>query len=142
MGGRGGRCREEGEREGRTHTHTHTHADLQRGWQEGEAGRRGVSDGCRRQIRLGRKTRSTDGSAGIRGSKGLSCAFEWKLGKKGSYPNEKGGEQRAIPFQGTPVPFGSDEKTPPPPFFCWLCGDPSIQGAQGSGLRRAAWKIP
>lgn len=91
---------------------------------------------------MGRKTRSADGSAGIRGSKGLSCAFEWKLGKKGSCPNEKGGERRVIPFQGTPVPFGSDEKSPPPPLLCWLCGDPSEQGAQGSGLGRAAWKIP
>lgn len=90
---------------------------------------------------MGRKTRSTDGSAGIRGSKGLSYAFEWKLGKKGSCPNEKGGERRAIPFQGTPVLFGSDEKTPLPLLLGWLCGEPSEQGAQGSGLGRAAWKI-
>lgn len=67
----------------------------------GSLGHRGVNRGCRRQIRLGRKTHShtvADGSVGVRDSKGLSC--EWKPRKM-----KAGRKKRKSLFKGTLCPW-------------------------------------
>lgn len=117
-------------------------ADLRGGWREGEAGLRGVSDGCRRQIRLGKKTCSADGSTGIRGAKGLSWTCGWKLRKKGSCPNEKGGERRASDptSRDPPCLSGATENAPTPtsPYCIGSC----LSGCQASGPGQGSVEDP
>ena len=84
-------------------------------------GREGWPQGSQRWLqqidKVGEKDMA-DGSAGIRGSKGLSWACGWKFKKKGGCHIRRDERKERSYFRGPPVPLGSNEKSPTPIHLC------------------------